>query len=146
MIHADWSAGVFVVEWLANTKGSLPEDLVSDSIFPQVYAWITRFNDAVKAAKATAPEVTKLKGSEAAEQILSSGFAEPEGEVNSADTQSLRKGDHVEVFPIDTGFAHHEKGVLIGLTGDEIVVSLENGLRLHTPRIGFRVRNIGSKI
>lgn len=137
---------MFVVEWLANTKGSLPQELVSDSIFPKVYAWIKRFHDAVKTAKATAPGVTKLKGPEAAEQILSSGFAESEGEVNAADTQSLHKGNHVEVFPVDTGFAHHEKGVLIGLTGDEIVIGLENGLRLHTPRIGFRVKNIGSKI
>lgn len=119
---------------------------MSDSIFPKVYTWIKRFNEAVKAAKATAPKVTKLKGPEAAEQILTSGFAEPEGEVNSADTQSLHKGDHVEVFPVDSGFSHREKGTLIGLTGNEIVISLENGLRLHTPRIGFRVRTVGSKI
>lgn len=139
--------GVFVAEWLANTKGSLPDELVSDIIFPRVYAWIRRFQEAIKEAKATAPEPTKLKGKEAAEQILSAGFAEPEAQVNSADAQdSLHKGDHVEVFPVDTGFSHREKGVLLGLTGDEIVVGLENGLRLHTPRIGFRVRHIASKM
>jgi hypothetical protein len=88
--------------------------------------------------------VTKLKGAEAAKQILSAGFAEPEAAVNAADTQkALRKGDHVEVFPIDTGSSHREKGALIGLTGDEIVIGLENGLRLHTPRTGFRVRHHG---
>lgn len=120
---------------------------MSDSIFPKVYAWIERFHEVVKAAKATAPTPTKLKGKEAAEQILSAGFAEPEAKVNSADAQnSLRKGDHVEVFPTDSGISHREKGVLLGLTGDEIVIGLENGLRLHTPRIGFRVRHIGSKI
>lgn len=145
--HADSFIGIFVVEWLANLKGSLPGDLVSDSIFPKVYAWIKRFHEAVKAAKATAPKPTKLKGKEAAEQILSAGFAEPEAKVNSSDTQkSLHRGDHVEVFPVDTGSSHLEKGVLLGLTGDEIVVALENGLRLHTPRIGFRVRHIGSKM
>lgn len=128
-------------------KGSLPGNLVSDSIFPKVYAWIRRFHEAVKAAKETAPKPTKLKGKEAAEQILSAGFAEPEAEVSPADTRkSLHKGDRVEVFPTDTGFSHREKGVLLGLTGDEIVVGLENGLRLHTPRIGFRVRHVGSKM
>lgn len=112
-----------------------------------MYKWIGRFHDAIKAAKAAAPTVTKLKGEEAAKLTLSAEFAEPEGKVNSADMQrSLYKGDHVEVFPIDSGFAHQEKGILLGLTGDEIVIGLENGLRLHTPRIGFRVRQIGPKI
>lgn len=135
------------MEWVANTKGSLPADLVSDSIFPKAYAWIKRFHAAVKAAKASAPKVVSLKGKEAAEQILSAGFAEAKLGVNSADSQkSLKEGDEVEVLPTDTGFSHRDKGTLIGLTGDEIVISLQNGLRLHTPRINFKVQQTRSKI
>lgn len=120
---------------------------MSDNIFPKVYAWIRRFHDVVSAAKATGPKVTSLKGKEAAEQILRAGFAEAKTGVNSADGQeSLKEGDNVEVFPVDTGSSHRDKGILLGLTGNEIVISLENGLRLHTPRIGFKVRHIGSKI
>lgn len=135
------------MEWVANTKGSLPTDLVSDSIFPKAYAWIKRFHKAVQAAKATAPKVTSLKGEEAAEQILSAGFAEANKGINKADGQSsLREGDVVEVFPTDTGFSHRDNGKLIGLTGDEVVISLENGLRLHAPRTGFRVQQVRPKI
>lgn len=135
------------MEWVANTKGSLPADLVSDSIFPKAYAWIRRFHEAVKAAKATAPKVIELKGKEAAEQILKAEFAEGQIGVSSADAQkSLKEGDSVEVFPTDTGFSHRDNGNLIGLTGDEIVIGMANGLRLHTPRIGFKVQQTQSKI
>lgn len=135
------------MEWVANTKGSLPVDLISDSIFPKAYAWIRRFQDAVRRAKSTAPKVVALKGKEAAEQIMSAGFAEPDLGLSAADAQrSLKEGDIVEVFPTDTGFSHRDRGKLIGLTGDEIVVGLDNGLRLHTPRIGFKVHQTRSKI
>lgn len=88
-----------------------------------------------------------LKGAEAADQILSAQFAEQEKDVDPMKSQSnLRKGDHVELFPTDSGSAHIEKGTLVGLTEDEIVIRLDNGLRLHTPRIGFRVRQIASKM
>lgn len=135
------------MEWVANTKGSLPKELISDSIFPRVYSWIKRFHTAVDAARATGPKVTSMAGSEAAKQILHSEFAESEVAANTADAQdSVRKGVLVEVFPTDTGSSHRDKGVLVGLTEREIIIDLENGLRLHTPRTNYRVRPAGSKI
>lgn len=130
-----------------NFKGALPDKVFSKETFPKVFAWMGRFDNAIKTAKAAAPKVVSLKGTEAAQQILSAEFAETEKDVDPVESQStLRKGDQVEVFPTDSGSSHHEKGTLVSLMGNEIVIRLDNGVRLHTPRIGFRVRQIVSKM
>lgn len=92
------------------------------------------------------PKPKQLEGATAAKQILSSSFAEGEGGVPSTDPQKLRKGDHVELYPTDSGFNNKDHGQLVSLTDQEIVISLNNGLRLHTPRSGFRVRQVDSKL
>lgn len=137
---------IFVVHWLNGLKGALPEDLVSQAKYPKVFAWMGRFDDALKTAQAKAPKPTKLDGATAAKQIFDSGFAEKEGTVEAGEFQELRKSDQVELFPTDSGMHNKDSGRLSSLTEDEIVIDLENGLRLHTPRAGFRVRQLGSKI
>lgn len=62
------------------------------------------------------------------------------------DPQKLSAGDQVELFPTDSGMNNKDHGKLLSLTEQEIVIELESGLRLHTPRIGFRVRKAGSKM
>jgi len=137
---------IWIVHWLLTLKGALPEEMVSKSSFPKVFAYIDRFDQAVKSAKSSGPRPTSLKGKAAAEQILASNFAESEGDIEHGEPQKLRKGDQVEVFPTDSGFSHHDKGVLLSLNSQEIVIGLENGLRLHTPRTGFRVQQVSSKL
>lgn len=100
----------------------------------------------MKSAQAKVKPV-KLDGATAAKEIFASGFAESEGSIQSAEPQKTpSKGDQVELFPTDSGMHNKDKGVLLSLTYDEIVIGLDNGLRLHTPRAGFRVRQTGSKI
>ena len=86
-----------------------------------------------------------IKGPEALEISSSGNFAEEEGEVDSKDPSGLRKGMEVEVWPVDSGFSHRDRGRLVGLDGEEIVVERVNGrgvaVRVHTPRHGFRVRS-----
>lgn len=138
---------IFVVHWLNGMKGALPEDLVSQAKYPKVFAWIGRFDNALKTAQAKAPKPTKLDGATAAKQVFESGFAEKEGTVEVGEFQKeLRQGDQVEVFPTDSGMHNKDSGRLLSLTEDEIVIDLENGLRLHTPRAGFRVKQLGSKL
>lgn len=137
---------IFVVHWLKGMKGALPEELVSRTRYPQVFAWINRFDEALKSARAKAPKPTKLDGATAAKQIFESGFAEREGTIECGEPLGLRKGDQVELFPTDSGMHNKDDGRLLSLTEDEIVVSLANGLRLHTPRAGFRVRQVGAKM
>jgi len=125
----------------------LPEDLVSQTKYPRVFAWMSRFDGALQSAKDKAPKPTKVDGATAAKQIFESGFAETEGTIDAEEPQKdLRKGDHVELFPTDSGMHNKDNGRLLSLTEDEIVIGLENGLRLHTPRAGFRVRQLGAKM
>lgn len=74
-------------------------------------------------------------------------FAEPQGEVDGNDPTGLKKGDDIEVWPIDSGFSRKDRGRLVRLDGSEIVVEskTENGkeVRIHAPRHGFRVRSVG---
>ena len=128
-------------------EGALPEDLVSQAKYPKVFAWMGRFDDALKTAQAKAPKPTRLDGAAAAKQIFESNFAEKEGTIEAGEPQKdLNKGDQVELFPTDSGMHNKDNGRLVSLTEDEITISLQNGLRLHTPRAGFRVKQLGAKI
>lgn len=87
-----------------------------------------------------------LKGAEALQQISASGFAEDEGTVDAGDPTGLQKGQEVEVWPVDTGFNHKDRGPLVALSGAEIVIESTTAegqtVRVHTPRHGFRLRPV----
>ena len=113
-------------------KGALPRELISDKQYPKVFAWIARFNDALKSAKAKAPKPATLKGDAATERILNASFAEEELGVDPSDPLGLQQGTEVEVFPTDSGTRHHDRGHLIGLSENEIVLSIQTkGKELH---------------
>jgi len=80
------------------------------------------------------------------EQISASDFAESEGVVDSRDPTGLKKGEEIEVWPVDTGFNHKDKGPLVALSGNEIVIESKTKagqcVRVHTPRHGFRLRSV----
>ena len=136
---------IWTFDWLNGLKGALPRDLISDKQYPKVFAWITRFNDALKAAKVKAPKPTSLKGDAAAERILNASFVDKDLGVDPTDPLELQQGTKVEVFPTDSGIHHHDHGILIGLTEDEIVLGIQakgKELRLHYPRTGFRIRSV----
>ena len=81
-------------------------------------------------------------------QISSSGFAEKEGEVDGNDPTGLKKGQEVEVWPVDSGFNHRDRGLLVALSTKEIVIESKTKagetVRVHAPRHGFRLRALGS--
>jgi len=136
---------IWTFDWLNGLKGALPRELISDKQYPKVFAWIARFNDALKAAKGKAPTPATIKGDAAAQRILNAAFHDKDLGIDSADPLELRQGDEVEVFPIDSGTKHKDSGHLIGLAEDEIVLSTQvNGkeLHLHYPRTGFRIRKV----
>ncbi|OAL22394.1 hypothetical protein AYO20_11180 [Fonsecaea nubica] len=130
---------------LADIEGALPRELISDKKYPKVFAWIARFNDALKVAKAQAPKPASLKGDAAAERILNASFVDKDLGVDPADPLGLPQGTEVEVFPIDSGTQHHDRGRLVGLTEDEVVLSTQakgKEVRLHFPRTGFRIKAV----
>jgi hypothetical protein len=124
-------------------KGALPKELFNEQEFPKVYAWVARFNDAYKKARAAAPKPTSLKGIDALQRISQATFAETELAVDQRDPLRLKVGDEVEVWPTDSGFKHKDRGRLLGLSANEVVIAVQSKtskeIHLHTPRNNFRI-------
>lgn len=141
---------VWPFHWLNGLKGALPADLISSTQFPKVFAWIDRFDKAVSTAARKAGKPKTIKGPEAVKQISSSDFAEKEGDVDANDPTGLRKGQEIEVWPIDSGFNHKDKGPLVALSANEIVIESKTSdgvrVRVHAPRHGFRLRGTAAKL
>lgn len=135
---------IWAFDWLNGLKQALPPELISSKQYPKVFAWIARFNQKIKAARAAAPKPTTLKGGDALERIITSNFADEDLSVDEQDPLALKKGDEIEVWPIDTGFRHKDRGRLIGLNDEEVVLSVKaptsgKELHLHCPRTNFRI-------
>lgn len=128
-------------------KGALPRDLFSEKQYPRVFAWHDRFSKAIKAAKGAVAKPTTVKGDAALQHIVNASFAEQESAVDEQDPLGLRKGSEVEVWPIDTGIRHRDRGCVVGLTRDEIVLSVKSEakgkeIRVHFPRTNFRMQAV----
>lgn len=60
----------------------------------------------------------------------------------------LKKGDEIELWPVETGFRHKDRGVLVQLDGREMVLERDLGeggngkIRIHAPRHGFRAKKL----
>lgn len=131
--------------WLMEFEGACPPSHISENHFPKVFAWIKRFDDALAAAKSSAPEPITLKGADAIKQITGADFVEPEVSVDLNDPLGLKPGENIEVWPTDTGVNHRDQGHLVGLTSDEVVLECqtkmaEKVVRVHAPRRGFQIR------
>lgn len=88
-----------------------------------------------------------MTGEEAARRVLGAKYAEAEVKFDEQDPTDLHSGDNVEVWPIDTGFRHRDRGLLIGINDEELVIQLHSktgkeGVRLHCPRTNFRIRAV----
>ena len=147
-------SAIWLFHWLIELKGALPPSLISEKQFPKVFAYIDRFSKALSAAKLSAPKPVTLKGADAVKFVTQADFAEPEGQVDDSDPLALKKGQDVEVWPIDTGFKHRDRGRLVALTLKESVVATQSKvggkeIRVHHPRTNFRIQAVseaGSKL
>lgn len=137
---------VWPFHWLTTLPGALPSNLISATQYPKVFAWIARFDAYTRAAAKKAGKPRTIKGPEAVAIIEKAGLAEESCGVDEMDPSGLRKGDEVEVWPTDSGVNHRDRGRLVGLNGREIVVETRSGkvegVRVHAPRHGFRVRRV----
>jgi len=138
---------IWPFHWLNGLKGALPPSVMSPTQFPKVFAWIQRFDAFTSSAAKAAGKPKIIKGSEALSQIMSSDFAEAEGGVPSNNLLGLKKGDIIEVWPIDSGFRNKDQGPLVALSDLEVVIATKTKegttVRVHAPRHGFRIRAIG---
>jgi hypothetical protein len=138
---------VWLFHWLVDMKGAVPESVISATTFPKVFAWVKRFDATVKKAQqGLQTKPTRVKGPEVAEYMKTAKFAEAVGEVDVNDPLGLRVGDVVEVWPIESGFSHKDRGKLLSLTPREVVISktMRSGeeIRVHAQRWGFRIRKV----
>ena len=127
----------------------LPDAYFSKKKYPKTNAWLDRYEAAVQAAKdASKSKTTILSSEDALSQTFSStSFVDAELEVHD-DPIGVKKGQQVEVAPIDTGFNHRDVGKLVGLNTKEVVIEKENEkdgkpVRLHLPRWNFSIVPVG---
>lgn len=80
----------------------------------------------------------KISEQQAHQQILGSQYAMPDIGIDAKDPLQYTVGEDVYVEPTDADpGAHPQHGKLCGLNTKKVVIELENGLRMHFPRIGY---------
>ncbi|KAF1945713.1 hypothetical protein EJ02DRAFT_500660 [Clathrospora elynae] len=131
------------------TDMHLPPDLISPKQYPKVYAWLARYRAAREQASNLVPKPTVLDGQAAANCILGSELAETSNSVDEQDPLGLKQGVEVEVYPADWGSEYRDRGRLVGLSVDEVVIAVESKgegkIWVHAPRTGFKIKEVGRK-
>lgn len=81
-----------------------------------------------------------IQEEQARKLILESQYAMPDIGVDAKDPLQYSAGEAVYVEPTDADpGAHPQEGKLVGLNTKKVVIELENGLRIHFPRVGYVV-------
>ncbi|KAL9120462.1 MAG: hypothetical protein Q9187_002982 [Circinaria calcarea] len=138
---------VWPFHWLQGMKGALPPEIISEEQYPKVFAWIDRFDKAVSTAKSSSPKPTTLKGAEAVRHITQADYVDTQQSVDENEPLGLKEGQEIEVWPLDSGFRHHDRGRLVALTSKEVVVASPTKIggkevRIHCPRTNFRIQAV----
>jgi hypothetical protein len=124
----------------------LPQDIVSEQVFPKTFAWIERYHVTVDKAKSNMSQPRTLDGQAAAKHVHASSFGPSAVSVDRDDPASLSEGCRVEVYPADWVTEHRDRGRLVGLTHDEVTIAVkskgDDEIRIHAPRTGFKIREI----
>lgn len=119
---------------------------ISEETFPKVFAWVTRFNAIIKDIEASTSVSSDVKGKDVLEYVQNASFAEAGGDVDKDDSLGLNQGEAVEVYPIDYGYSHKDRGELLSLTSDEVVITKRtttgDEIRVHAPRWGYRIKKV----
>lgn len=81
-----------------------------------------------------------LTAEEATKQILAAKHILPDIGVDPEDPLGIAEGEHVAVEMGDAKpGTHPQLGKLVGLNRVRIVIELDNGIRIHFPKIGYFV-------
>lgn len=80
----------------------------------------------------------KIPEDKARETIFGADYAMPAIGIDEADPLGYKAGEEVYIEPTDAEPGRHpQHGRLQGLNHEKVVIELENGLRMHFPRIGY---------
>lgn len=146
-IHAGWLFDWILSEPYMRNALRMDGNVISDSDYPQTFAWVSRMRDTVRKAQENYDKPEELSAEKTIENILRADFFEEEGRMDVRDPLNLQKGQIVEVWPTDSGFNHHDRGELVSIKVDEVVITKkprvgEGVLRLHFPRTNFRIQSV----
>jgi glutathione S-transferase len=136
---------VWPFEWLVVDHGmreSLPEELISEMIYPKAYAWIRRFMGLVEKRKATCPTPTMLDGKTMASSTLGAASSTNDIGFIANDPLDGKQGDQVSVFPSDYGQMDPTIGALVSLSTNEVVIRNDKDVYVHFPRWNFAIKKI----
>ncbi|KAK5164352.1 uncharacterized protein LTR77_010048 [Saxophila tyrrhenica] len=123
---------VWPIYWALKALGAGQEPGLGKDDFPKVWAMIDALPE-VKADTVSADDAKKT--------ILGSEFLSSKMEVEKNDPLASETGKKVTVESLDAEpGAHPQVGKLVGLTKRELVLELDNGIRLHFPKEGYVVK------
>ena len=110
---------------------------MSKDRYPKVHKWLSLIPDHVPEN-----EKEKISGEEASKKVLSLDYAAKDIGVDNDDVTGFKKGDKVAIGTTDDTNPHNrmQHGKLVGLDPKQIVIELENGLRVHFSRIGYAIK------
>jgi len=134
-IHANW-----MIKWALYTIEVEKEPGFGKEAYPKVHAWcdaLTTHDEKVQGGHF-------LPAEEATKQVLASEYVCSGIGIDGTDPLGLKDGEDVAIDVADAkpGLCP-QHGKLVGLSKSRIVVELENGLRLHFPRVGYVVNRTG---
>lgn len=132
-VHTSWIPK-FALETL---KYSEAEGLgLGEKQYPWLHRWLAGFSEHTPESQ---PEL--LSGEDASKRVLSLEYAARDVTIDESDPTGLKAEQDVQVGTTDDAEPGNmmQYGKLVGLGRKEIVVELENGLRVHFPRIGYSV-------
>ena len=132
----------WIFDWMLSLEGAFPEEVISQKIYPNTFAWCKRYHSAVEFANNSALKVGEIDAAEALRRLEKSS-TEGNIHIDSNEPLGLKQDQDVEVAPIDTGKTGVQKGKLLGLDATEVVVGSKtksgSQLRVHFPRWNFKV-------
>lgn len=131
-IHTVWIPK-FALDTL---KYATEEPGFSANDFPKVHRWCNAFP-----AHTPENQAEMIDAKAAHEAILAAPYAAKEIGVNENDPTGLKRGQKVFVQTSDDNAPENaqQHGTLVGLGDRRISIELDNGLRLHFPRVGYAV-------
>ena len=132
-VHTSWIPK-FALETL---KYSEAEGLsLGRDQYPRLHEWLAGFPEHLPENQ---PEL--LSGEDASQKLLTLDYAAKDIGIDASDPTGLKAGQDVQVGTTDDAEPGNmmQHGKLVGLGRREIVIELENGLRIHFPRIGYSV-------
>jgi hypothetical protein len=151
-MHMLTKLAVWPLHWLISMPNALSGSYISPTQFPKTFAYIARFDAAVKAARSVAPKQVKVSGPQVVGLLSAAPYHDSViGEFDANDPFGFSPGDIVTVHPTDSGFTCKDTGKLVALTPDEVVLEKQTKIgdftvRVHFPRWGFRMSRANGKL